>query len=76
MNAVVRKLVLSLERVTAGVDYTARRGAVCPWCGLKSRITVTRPWEDKTRIRYHRCENGECPISTLNINIKSIEVDA
>ena len=75
MNAIVKKLVLSREQAASGVDYSARNGAACPWCGEKTRITTTRPWEDKTRIRYHRCTNPQCPISTLNVTIKSIEVD-
>ena len=75
MNAVVRKLVVARGQAENGVDFSARRGAECPWCSRKARIVSTRPWEDGTRIRYHRCENGRCPLSTMNISIKSMEVD-
>ena len=74
-NPVVTKLTLARELAAAGVDYSRRHGAACPWCGRKARITSSRPWDDATKIRYHRCDNGQCPLSTMNINIKSIEVD-
>jgi phage FluMu protein Com len=75
MNAVVKKLVVSRKMAANGVDFSARLGVKCPWCRRKTRITATRPWEENTRIRYHRCTNPRCPISTMNVNIKSIEVD-
>jgi len=75
MTAVVKKIVLARQQAAAGVDYSPRRGASCPWCGHRCEITSTRPWEDNTRIRYHRCKNTSCPVSALNVNIKSIEVD-
>lgn len=75
MNLVVKKILVARRQAAAGVDYSARVGARCPWCAGKARITVTRPWEDNTRIRYHRCDNAKCPVATMNITIKSIEVD-
>lgn len=74
-NRVVTKLTLARQTAAAGVDYSRRSGAACPWCGDRARITHTLPWEDATRIRYHRCDNGDCPISTMQVGIKSIEVD-
>lgn len=75
MNVAVKKIVMIKEQASAGVDYSPRLGARCPWCGHRSRIVSTRPWEDNTRIRYHKCENVKCPIHTMRVSIKSIEVD-
>ena len=62
-------------RASAGVDYSPRYGAVCPWCGERAKITKTTPWEDNIRLRYHRCLNERCVLKSLNIYIKSVEVD-
>lgn len=59
----------------AGVDYSPRVGAICPWCGKKARIVRTMPWEDNTRIRYHRCETKGCAMEKMRDSIKSIEID-
>lgn len=74
-NPTVTKLVIARQSATAGVDFSPKSGARCPWCGGKTRIIATRPWEDTTRIRYHRCENSKCPLCTMAVGIKSIEVD-
>ena len=73
-----RSLALIAEakaRASAGVDYSPRYGAVCPWCGERAKITKTTPWEDNIRLRYHRCLNERCVLKSLNIYIKSVEVD-
>ena len=75
MNQTITKIVLSRRKASDGIDYTARHGAPCPYCGIRSRSYRTLPWEDTTRIRYHKCENPTCPLATLNITIKSIEAD-
>jgi len=74
-SAMMAKVVAARDEAAAGVDYSPRAGAACPLCGTKARIYSTMPWEDNTRIRYHRCENGSCPMSSLRVSIKSIEVD-
>lgn len=75
MNKALTKIVLARGDAAAGIDYTSRKGAPCPYCGARSRSYRTLPWEDTTRIRYHRCENVKCPLATMKITIKSIEVD-
>ena len=75
MNAIAGKIVLAKQQAADGVDYSPRYGALCPWCGKKARITATRPWDESTRIRYHRCESSECVLSALRVNIKSVEAD-
>ena len=75
MNAVTKRLIASHKIAAGGVNYSPRQGALCPWCNNKTKIVSTRPWEDNTRIRYHRCLNTKCPISSGQVNIKSIEVD-
>lgn len=74
-NPTVTKLVLARKTAAAGVDFSSRHGARCPWCHARTRIVVTKPWEDTTRIRYHRCENLECPLCTMAVGIKSIEAE-
>lgn len=69
------KIAAAKEKASAGVDFSPRTGAICPWCETKSRIYRTLPWEDATRIRYHTCENGKCPLATMRASIKSIEID-
>jgi len=71
----MNKISATIGTATAGVDFSPRTGAVCPWCEKKARIYRTLTWEDKTRIRYHRCENDRCPLATMRVSIKSIEVD-
>ena len=58
-----------------GVDYSPRLGALCPWCGHKTKITRTTPWDDNIRVRYHRCHHRGCVLEKLKISVKSIEVD-
>lgn len=74
-NPTVTKLVVARQSATAGVDFSAKHGARCPWCGVRAKIVATRPWYESTRIRYHRCENRSCPLCTMAVGIKSIEVD-
>ncbi|BCL59953.1 hypothetical protein DGMP_06460 [Desulfomarina profundi] len=71
----ISKIALAKNRAANGVDYSPRLGGLCPWCGEKSRIYKTTPWEGNTRIRYHRCKNPGCVLAAMKITIKSIEVD-
>ncbi len=48
------------REAAAGVDYTSRFGAVCPWCDKRTKVYKTMLWEDDIRIRYHLC--GECSV--------------
>lgn len=74
-SAVLTKVTAAIDTAAAGVDYSPRTGATCPWCGRKSRIYKTMPWEDATRVRYHVCDNGACVMASLRVTIKSIEID-
>jgi len=65
-----------MARAAAGVDYTSRRGAICPACGRRTRVYCTRPWADNIRVRYHKCGNQACLVGNLGLSVKSIEVDA
>lgn len=42
---------------------------ICPACKAITRVSRTLRWEDRTRIRYHRCP--KCGAST-----KSVEEDS
>lgn len=69
-------LARAKEISQAGVDYTPRYGAICPWCGTKKLpVARTMPWDGSTRVRYHKCPGKSCIISKLGIGIKSIEED-
>lgn len=74
-NPAVSKLVIARQTAASGVDFSARLGARCPWCNRRAKIVATRPWDETTRIRYHRCENPECPLGSMGVGIKSIEVE-
>lgn len=69
-------ITVAKEKAENGVDFSSRLGARCPLCGNKARIYRTLPWEESTRIRYHRCETGSCALASLRVTIKSIETDS
>ncbi len=69
------KITKATSKAQAGVDYSPRYGALCPWCGRRAKIYKTLPWEDRLRVRYHRCTGKGCVIVRMGITIKSIEVD-
>ncbi|MBU1138821.1 MAG: ogr/Delta-like zinc finger family protein [Proteobacteria bacterium] len=71
----ITRIALASKEAAAGVDFSSRTGAPCPGCGKRAKIYKTMPWEDNTRIRYHRCENSKCALSSLGTTVKSIEVD-
>jgi hypothetical protein len=71
----ISKIIKARDLAAAGVDYSARFGAICPWCGKKTKIIRTMPWDDTLRIRYHRCQGKGCVLANLGTTIKSVEVD-
>ncbi len=71
----ISRIAAVQKEASAGVDYSSRNGASCPWCGKRTKIYKTMPWEDDIRIRYHLCVNGRCALKSLGSSIKSIEVD-
>jgi len=68
-------IVKAKELAAAGVDFSPQFGALCPWCGKKSRIFKTMPWEESIRVRYHRCEQKGCVLASLKTTVKSIQLD-
>lgn len=70
----VQVLILAMEAAKAGVDYTAKDGAVCPFCG-KRRIPTYKsmPWDGAVRVRYHHCNNPECPMGEMGGSVKSVQ---
>lgn len=71
--ALAQKLALAVHQAEAGVDYSARSGAICPGCGKKAPIYKTLPWDGDIRIRYHRCATPDCPLAILGRGIKSVQ---
>ena len=70
----ISSIVDAKRKAAAGVDYTSRFGAVCPWCGHRTKVYKTMAWEDDIRIRYHLCGAARCAIAALGTSIKSVEV--
>lgn len=71
----VVRLTVIRQAAANGVDYSPKRGAVCPGCGKRTKVTNTQKWDGNMRIRYHRCQHSSCVLSTMGDSIKSIEVD-
>jgi hypothetical protein len=64
----------AIEEAHAGVDYTARHGAVCPWCGRKRIPTYrTMPWGEGGRVRYHHCPHKGCLLHEMGVGVKSVQ---
>lgn len=72
-EAVAIKLALSIREAETGVDYHARGGARCPWCGERLRVENTMPWCGQSRIRYQKCINSACPLSIMDKTVKTIQ---
>ncbi len=68
-------VAMAREKAAAGVSYSSRTGALCPFCGKKAKIYRTERWEGSLRVRYHRCQSTACLIASLGITVKSIEED-
>jgi hypothetical protein len=69
------KIVQVVALAEGGVDYSARLGARCPWCGQRTKVYSTRPWESDVRIRYHHCINSACVLAAMNKTVKSVQVE-
>lgn len=71
----MENLVKAISEARKGVEYDPYKGAFCPMCGQKLKVTHTRPWL-VTRTRYHQCENHKCPFHLYPeiASIKSKEV--
>ena len=72
-EATEKYLVKAISEAENGVDYSPKTGAVCPFCGTRTYVKDTRPWEGDCRIRYHRCGNPSCCLYLLTKTIKSVE---
>lgn len=71
----VRAIAEAVAKAEAGVDYSAKNGAVCPWCKARTRIVKTMPWDGDLRVRYHKCDQRGCVLSSINQTVKSVQVD-
>lgn len=68
-------IAAALKRAAEGVDFSSRHGALCPLCGQKLAITVTKPWVGSVRIRFHRCYNKQCLLCAAETSMKSVQQD-
>jgi hypothetical protein len=75
MSVTQAKVAMAIKQAEQGVDYSPRHGALCPWCGKRTRVTVTKPWDESTRTRWHRCGNKRCLLAKAGKAIKSVEVE-
>ena len=73
MQAASMTIVSAIKEAEQGVDYDRREGARCPCCGSRAKVVNTLAWAGNSRVRYHRCPNGRCPLHELERSIKSIE---
>jgi hypothetical protein len=64
----------AIEEAKAGVEYSPRHGAICPWCGRRRIPTYkTMPWGTGGRVRYHHCPNSKCLLHDMGAGIKSVQ---
>ncbi len=76
MEDLIKQIAKAKKTAESGVDFSPRYGAICPWCqNTNLSVYRTLPWEDRTRIRYHRCKHAGCPLCELKITVKSLEED-
>jgi len=55
----VAAVVMALDIVQKGVDWSAKWHGVCPLCGKKKcKVYRTMEWEGSTLTRYHKCKCG------------------
>lgn len=71
MDGVLLLIMDAIQKARDGVGFDARDGAMCPFCGQKTKITHTLPWMDNYRMRYHRCDNLDCVLCRIGESIKS-----
>lgn len=73
MDKTLIVIAKALDAAREGVEYSPKHGALCPFCGLKTRVQTTKPWLGNSRLRYHRCENPQCPLCVLGERVRSWE---
>lgn len=67
-------VAVAMAKAQEAVDFTPRKGAVCPMCGTaKLRVVCTKPWIGDARVRFHRCTNPGCVMNSLGLSIKSVQ---
>lgn len=54
-----------------GVVYQNKK-ALCPLCEMKMRTQDTKH-VDGTKVRWHKCRNGECLIGSMALLVKSVD---
>jgi len=76
INGARLKLLDAVHQAENGIDYSARHGAACPYCGAKTKVYCTKPWEGSVRVRFHRCDNAGCLLRDMATSIKSVQVES
>lgn len=71
MDKATTMLAIAVNKARDGVDYDAKYGAACPFCGERARVTHTLQWLDRSRKRYHKCHNIRCPLHVIDETICS-----
>jgi hypothetical protein len=74
-DSVLLVIAEAIQRASEGVIFDLKQGAACPGCGEKARVHVTRSWVGETKLRYHRCDNPDCPLSVIGTTIKSVQIN-
>lgn len=68
-------LAAALVLAEHGVAYSPRYGALCPLCGARMKVTVTKKWHGASRVRWHRCRAEGCLLARVEKAVKSVEMD-
>lgn len=71
MNQTVKILAVAIDTARNGVEYNVKDGALCPFCGQRVRVQTTKQWLGSSRLRYHKCENVQCPLHVIDETIRS-----
>lgn len=58
-DVVIDKVALAIRSARDGIEYDAKNGAICPYCGKRARVTH-KVWFDRSCKRYHKCKNPKC----------------
>jgi len=75
MDSLTLLIADAIRRAREGVEYNIRTGAACPFCGLKAKIRDTKQWLGDWRLRYHECDNAECPLCVIGQSIRSYQIN-
>ncbi len=70
-DAVVDTIAIAIREARDGVEYDAKHGAACPYCGKRLRVSCTMRWLDRSRKRYHKCVNAKCPLCIIDATVTS-----